>query len=482
MAKRKVMIIGSHPVKDDLIRQYQAYDYDIVTEMGMQDTYDEIFLLSDAGSRCPKEADNAIIAKIADIAENTRNAGAQKKVKCHLLVQCQDTLQLLQRVDFHNSIKETLDIYPFTMDEVWAQNIVLDYEPVTVQSEKHIHLVIFGMGEAAETLAIHTAHVAHFPNYIHNHSLRTRITMIDCDATRKSEEMIRKYKHLFDNSYYRTVIPTEKKPIVRFHKPIYEGKREDFVDVEWEFVEAESWCAELRDKLRLWAADSKQLLTIVLADNDGNKNTSDSLLLPQELYEHNIPIHIHKQQNSGYDITQPLVRMAKNVNYIYDQCYNENIKDWKGTLRHAVDIDKEKRDASWDKLPTAKRFSSIYNAMTIPTKMRSIGLADTDWNKFYDITQQDIRLLAQVEHNRWSVEELILGFRPCTDEEQKIISADVTNQKDAYKAKKIHYDLRAYNDLRADKTGRGVQVYDLCLSSCLPLISKTFTEEEGGKA
>ena len=120
--------------------------------------------------------------------------------------------------------------------------------------------------------------------------------------------------------------------------------------------------------------------------------------------------------------------------------------------------------------------------MTIPTKMRSIGLNEDDWDKFYDISQQDIEILAQVEHNRWNVEELILGYRPCTDEEQDKIAADVDTQKDAFKARKIHYDLRAYNDLRPDKTGRSAKIYDLCLSAALPLIAKTFVDEKGGRA
>ena len=181
-------------------------------------------------------------------------------------------------------------------------------------------------------------------------------------------------------------------------------------------------------------------------------------------------------------MTMPLVRMAKNVNHIYDQCYNENIADWKGTLRYAVEIAPDEREKSWAKQSNVNRMSSIFNAMTIKTKMRSMGLKEDEWDKFYDIPQQDIELLAQVEHNRWNVEKLIFGFRPCTDEEQRIISADVTTQKGAYKARKIHYDLRAYHDLRPDGTGKSVKVYDLCLSSCLPLIAKAFADEKGGVA
>ena len=358
---------------------------------------------------------------------------------------------------------------------------MLDYKPITLQSEEHVHLIIFGMGEISEMVVIQAAHVAHYPNYVRNHSLRTRITMIDVKADRKYQTFIKKYQHLFDNSYYRVVKPSEDKAIVKFHKPMYEGKREDFVDVEWEFVAAESWNADLREKLQFWAKDKKQLLTVVMADKDSNKNKSEALLLPQELYQQSIPIYIYGQQMDGYDVTLPWVRMAKNVKYVYDCCYYDNVKDWNGLLRFAVEIDPLKRELLWAEESNVKRMSNIYNAMTIPTKMRSLGLKEDDWDKFYDLSQKDIELLAQVEHNRWNVEELILGYRPCTDAEQDIIAADVATQKDAYKTRKIHYDLRAYNDLRPDKTGRGVQVYDLCLSACLPLIAKAFTDEKGGE-
>lgn len=147
----------------------------------------------------------------------------------------------------------------------------------------------------------------------------------------------------------------------------------------------------------------------------------------------------------------------------------------------SVEIDKDERERLWAEESNVKRMSCIYNAMTIPTKMRSLGLDENEWDKFYDIPQQDIEIMAQVEHNRWSVEELILGFRPCTDEEQEKIAADVRKQKAAYKARKIHYDLRAYNDLRPDGTGKPVQVYDLCLTSSLPLIAKAFADEKGGE-
>ena len=479
---KRIIIIGNHTIVESLIQQYKAMNdvTDWLTELSnpnvVINNYDELCLIAGTFE------DDKAIAMLGQLAEEydvTTHQG--KRLVCHLLIQSNESLRMLQTCDFCKKVKQTIDVYPFTLDEIWSRSILLDYEPITLQSEKHAHLVIFGMGNIAEMVAIQAAHVAHYPNYVRNHALRTRITMVDTDAEKKSEVIIKRYQHLFDNSYYRTVKPAEEKAVVRFHKPMYEGKREDFVDVEWEFVEAEKWNADVREKLQLWAKDERQLLTVVMAHQDKDTNAAQALLLPNELYEQHVPIYIYGQQNCDYDVTLPLVRMAKNVNYIYDQCYNDNIKNWQGSLRFTVEIDKNEREKSWEALSNIKQMSSIFNAMTISTKMRSIGLEENDWDKFYDITQKDIELLAQVEHNRWSVEELILGFRPCTDKEQEKISANVLTQKNAYKARKIHYDLRAYNDLRPDGTGKPVQVYDLCLSACLPLISKAFAEEKGGE-
>lgn len=502
MIGHEVIIIGSHPIANDLIRQYEANGYTVKHQGELKaegiciNDYDELFVLTNGNE------DDRAVALLGQLAcAYDVEAHGNVRLKCHVLLQSIQTLRMLQTCDLCDAVRLKIDVYPFSTDEMWCRSIVLDYQPITIQSDKHVHLIIMGMNEIGEMVAIHAAHVAHYPNYVRNHSIRTRITLIDAEAERKYEDLIKRYQHLFDNCYYRVVKPKEEKAVVKFHKPMYENRREDFVDVEWEFVETEPWNVDLREKLQLWAADEKQLMTVVMVDKDGDKNVNEALHLPENLYRHQIPIYIYNQHqgmtsslsyacpnircfgmiDNGYDVTLPLVRMAKNVNYIYDRCYEDNDSAWSGMLRYAVEIDQEERERSWARLSNIKRMSSIYNAMNIASKMRSIGLEKDEWDKFYDITQQDIELLAQVEHNRWSVEELILGFRPCTEEEQKRIETDIHLKKE-YKNKKIHYDLRAYNDLRPDETGKPVAAYDLCLCSCLPLIAKAAADEEGGEA
>ena len=480
MAKR-VLLIGKHPIAENLIRQYEEKGIVIERQQSMSDDgisindYEELCLLPDVGE------DYKAIMMLADLGSVYElDAHDGKRLICHLLLHDNDSLQMLHTCELCKAVKQKIDVYPFTMSELWCRRIQLDYIPITLQSERHVHLVIFGMDDIAEMTTIQAAHMAHYPNYVRNHSLRTRITMIDTNAEQKSQKFIIRYQHLFNNSYYRIIKPSKEKAVAKFHKPMYEGKREDFVDVEWEFVEAEMWDAEVREKLKFWAKDDRQLLTVVMADSDEDKNAAQALCLPNELYETSTPIYIYKQQDENYDVSLPLVRMAKNVKFVYEQCYRQNDKEWSGKMLWTVEIDKEERERLWANESNVKRMSCIYNAMTIPTKMRSLGLDENDWDKFYDIPQQDIEIMAQVEHNRWSVEELLLGFRPCTDEEQEKIAADVKTQKSAYKERKIHYDLRAYKDLRPDGTGKPVQVYDLCLTSCLPLIAKASADERGG--
>ena len=510
MTKAKsVLIIGSHPIAEDLTRQYAALNYIIRHQPEMQgcdvdiNDCDELCLLTSPTQEAKLAADNQAIGRLADLASRLDVAthGGQR-VRCHLLLQSRTSLRLLQEIDFCDAVRQKIDVYPFTLNDVWSRTIVLDYEPITLQTNRTAHLVVFGTGEMAEAVMINAAQIAHYPNFTREPRLRTRITVIDEHASAECEKWIQRYKSLFDNSYYRIIKPNTEQVVSSFHQPDYlQRGTKDFVDVEWEFVEASLYDDMIREKLALWCTDkSRQLLTIVVAHDDQEQNLDEALHLPDCVYASDIPIHVCAHYDTlirqlsttkpglrpfgmldrGYDVRMPAVQMAKRVNYIYNLCYRDNVENWTGQIRCSVEIDKEVCEAMWQNVKAVKRMSNIYNAMSVATKMRSIGLSDNEWDKFYDIPRQDIELLAEVEHNRWSVEELILGWRPCTAEEQSMVEADIS-QKEELKKRKIHYDLRPYHDLRTDATGKPVALYDLCLCSCLPLITKSFADEEGGE-
>lgn len=175
---RRAITIGKHPIAGDLVRQYEDMDYEVERQKGLMvdgsgiNDYDELCLPIGLGE------DNKAIAMLGALAEQydlERHEG--RRLACRLLVQKNETLRMLQTCDLSDDVKEKIDVYPFTMEDIWSRSLVLDYEPITIHSNKHVHLVIFGMGEVAETMAIQTAHRVHYLNYEKIHAT-PRIAMI----------------------------------------------------------------------------------------------------------------------------------------------------------------------------------------------------------------------------------------------------------------------------------------------------------------
>ena len=78
--------------------------------------------------------------------------------------------------------------------------------------------------------------------------------------------------------------------------------------------------------------------------------------------------------------------------------------------------DNELKD-SWNKLSVSLQWSNLYSAYSISPKLRSIGITDG----YVKLDNDQITLLAEVEHNRWNMEKLLLGFRKPTAEEEELI-------------------------------------------------------------
>ena len=82
------------------------------------------------------------------------------------------------------------------------------------------------------------------------------------------------------------------------------------------------------------------------------------------------------------------------------------------------------------------------------------------------LTEDQVELMAEVEHNRWNMEKLLLGDRKPTPEEE--IRCQDKAIRDMYKKKPfVHPDIRPYAEL--DKSTKD---YDLCISECLPLVAE----------
>lgn len=504
---RKILIVGDHPIRDCISRQFRELSCDVryvhqLADGLTNEPWDEIVILSTADPSHQLEADTQAIQTVRDVDVALRQQAARRPV-VHLLLHSQETLRLIRTRQYNDEWHPIFELNAFTIEDVWARNVVcpeggcptmpgLDYRPITIESNRVVRLVVFGTSPLATSLVENAALVAHYPNYCRNHALRTRITIIAPDIDAWSKGFISRHKSLMDNSFYRHIDVDQQ--TCDTHRPMYEGQRDDFVDVEWEFVRATPHDVVVQDKLLGWATADDNVLSIALCHESDEDNLVCGNLLADLLHEYATPIYIRQQRSTlsdiilrsprmktvrligmcdaGYDVRLPLLTMAKRVKYVYDYCYDHNIESSsRGCITAPSYIDDKEADSHWlQEKKAVKRYSSLCNAMTLATKMRSLGHADHDGHTFYAITTDEIAQTARVEHDRWCVEEMLLGFRPCTDEELAAIEADIA-RKDEFKERLIHYDLVAYDHLRVDATGKNVDTYDLCLSASIPLIA-----------
>ena len=181
-------------------------------------------------------------------------------------------------------------------------------------------------------------------------------------------------------------------------------------------------------------------------------------------------IYTFGKSHCTIEILRILKALAQRVNYVYNHCFSLTSDD-PVTAPSSIDINV--MESQWQQISSLpKQYSNIFNAMTLGTKMHSIGHGADNWKEYYALTLEEINMLTEVEHNRWSVEELILGYRPVTDEESLLVENDIS-QKKILRDRKVHYDLRAFDDLRSDCTEKNVNVYDMALTQGIPLIIKT---------
>ena len=514
----KVLILGRHPLLNNIQHQYQSLGYDVDCQSDISgfsniQEYEEFFILPNGN-----DSDSKTL-HIVEILANSYKPTQNKPVHpiCHVMLQSNMSLWLLQTLDIYEEINQKFELTPFTLEDQWAKTILchlpgntmyyppLDREQIDTMSNKTIHFLLLGFNSLGENLALHTALIAHYPNFVRDHTLKTRITIVDNNIQTKRDAFIQRYQSLFNHSYYR-FIDLNKKQQTYFHAPLYYGTREDFVDVEWEFVEGDFHHPSMQNKLKSWAECKKQILTIALCLNEQKKNFDEAFVLPSEIYQEGIPVFVHVKESEmidkirnkegynniypigmdgyGYDVRQPLQQMAKRLNYFYKCSYSQ-----KGV---PTNIPLEEMEKEWNAIKSFNiRYSNIYNVMTIATKMRSLGHKEEDWKQFYALTREEIEQISAVEHNRWNVERLILGFRPPTDTEREEITENIKEHitakkkgtappkkylKKDYKQKKVHYDLCAYQELKEDDTGQNVRIYDFDLTACIPLIANSFFE------
>lgn len=389
---------------------------------------------------------------------------------------------------------------------------------------RYVHLVFVGTTNFAVAFAMEAAHVLHFPNFNHNKDLKTRITFIDLNADKEKDEFMTRNRHFFEVQDYiyqdlsEKPEPLENRPNTK--ASYFEGKDDaNFLDVEFEFIKGDIFSRKVQNEISKWSKEKdKQYLSIFLAMENQRSNFVMGMNMPDEVYDNRIPIFIRQDRSdnfvtnlrradskvlpfsvmkgeyqvkyersaryahiypfgmneTGYCADDKSIKRAKLINYLYCTAdyANNTFKD--EIALNAIPEDEVWYDADkmWKELTVALKWSNLYSSYTIRTKLASLRVMrgldfDDDCRDFDPLSDKEIDELAQVEHNRWNVEKLLMGFRkPHKDEDKYEVNKEAEEEFSKNKKLFIHHDIRPYDNL--DK----IQKLDREFSRTIPWIMK----------
>lgn len=485
---KEVYIIGEDTRPDDVDSYHDTLNMECLKLL------QKLYMQTAKGKNVTKMIDRVIEYKI-ELREQKSNEAAlrsdvnnqkleerwknRQRLNCRVMFEYQTTFSVFQFFDIDEQMNAYINFRPFNYYEMWAQKVFINREVqqdvieknfngmkgylplegsmgIRKDSDNYVHLFVVGMSRMGVAMGIEAAHLAHYPNYTEENKIRTKITFIDTNAAKEKEFFIGRFKDLFNLSHWRYGdIDNNGKLQWKSqdtHIPMgYEHLGGDFLDIEWEFIKGGIEQNAIQNYI-LSSTDSRALVTIAICLPESNKAHASALYIDKKIYESERLLQVLVYNRNGNAIIDSISK--NNMRYPYHgklrsfgcaaDCMAINHVEISEYIGNQIDkaynggkdgdsIQQEKYEG---KSKEAMMWSSIYNGNTMWTKLRSIGFNPDKPN----ISEDLIQILADVEHNRWNIEELMMNFRPLTPSEQDdVIAQRVT--KNEKKSQMAHLNL-----------------------------------------
>ena len=445
----------------------------------------------------------------------------KEPIRCYVMFEYQTSFAAFQSSSQSRIIKtpdgkDLLSFIPFSLYENWAQTVLvngnitipdktnitikdntitynnIDGNGISYDSDKIAHIIIIGMSKMGTAMAIETAHLAHFPNFVRDNSKRTKITFIDKNAREESDFFMGRFPDLFklckwtdvDSLVHNWDAPTCNE---------YQYFEKNFLDIEWEFRSGGVESKENREYIEsCFNEKNTEIVTIAVCLPQPHQSLAAALYLPKVAIQKANDIWVYQPQSGellidinkgakdakhiwktttyrklkpfgmlslGFDaklLENEAIKYCSNfykakdalVNKFRQKSDNENTCYWNHWNRKNVEeAVLSEIDLSLGKLWAI--WSNIYQVNTIEFKVRSLGL---NFSKLDDTNIKE--LFAKVEHNRWNVEKLLMGYRPLKDhtlnkeeieivrEYLKVNNEELAKIQEGINEKDIYYDWR----------------------------------------
>ena len=367
----------------------------------------------------------------------------------------------------------------YAMNDCHAENgkeisyTPLDGKGISPDSDAHVHLVVVGMSKMGVALGVQALLQCHYLNYanaelLENQDLknkrRTRITFIDTNADKEMAFFKGRYDNLFSLMRHRYMDASVScnnlnwtdpfdAPDSRWRHLSKDGS--NFIDAEVEFIKGEIESDGIRNYLTAIAEEGGKAtkLTIAICVNRTHQAISAALYMPIEVYKSAQEIWVY--QNEASDIVDNLTGTEqKDLRYkklrpfgmLYGDYMSDRTLYLKALLVNAaydvnnkncinfVDKDTYKDlRPTWKELSIDKKLSNKFFADSVYQKIRSVFSEEDQTYTFKYITgllktckaseldaimsrlKANEEILAICEHNRWNMQQLLLGYSPCDE-------------------------------------------------------------------
>lgn len=362
-------------------------------------------------STCPDKADCIYIVgdDPADDALNLTTlsllkqltADASHPIHCFITLHERTSTEVYQRLKRGTAAEypmlqvDMVDEYEYEAEQLLVNTPFL---PILVDGDdRRAHFIVLGSGQMAVAMAHELAHICHYPSYARK-GLRTVITLIGEGMTHCLHSQMAARPSLFALSHYR--LTTAEGTTV--HLP--EG--EDFLDVEWHFVDAGDQSPIARQVMADSVAGDDAEVRVIVCHEDIGAGTESLLHLPDcvrakasiALYATRDAVLARQAISTGLygDVT-----LFGSADSHYDLLYNERLLggQWVNGFYSGVS-DQAAAEAAWRTISEADKCSSIYCACALPLRVACFGKDGAT------------RAVYEAEHRRWVMSELLMGWKP----------------------------------------------------------------------
>lgn len=362
--------------------------------------------------------------------------GVSRVIDCYMVCDSLSTLRIMQLQT--EPLPKGLHLTVTNALESWAQRILVNQdgypklyrkETISPDDEEYVHLVLVGATQMAFSLGLTAAHTAHYPNYI-TKGKRTKITLIDRKVGLYRDFLLSHYESLFRLSRHDDCIPP---------------KDFDFMDLEWQFIEADIDSPNVRESLKTWAQDKGQMLTIAYCFDDIKANLSAALYAPDEVMTAQIPLLVYQPTHDALAAWTQQFTRYKNI-YPFgmrQDCYDKTLRQriqWAMAANeayedNAVKLNPKRIRKGWHDLKLAIQFSNMYSANYSYAVLRHV----------------DKKYHAELEHQRWLTERLLLGYKAMDKKEririEQLPEAEKWKEMERLDPYFLHPNIQPFNEL-----------------------------------